>query len=630
MSGTSQRAMNDEATVEESEDVGALPVIETSQPPPRHLRQQNSARSINSTGSAAADATKKARLTLPPATKPGVSYVREQLAATESGGASASKIEAKPSLDTLITASTESYEEYVARKRQMNSHLTDIENHGSHDEDADVEDPYAHLRNQPRRPKTVPVAYEVEATPVFDDDDDGKKRRNPLKDWRVLLFLAVALSAIVGLTVALLMQNNNSGGNGGNTSAGSGSQATVGGIDGPIGQGSPTSEPTSSSFPIFSETSRPTSGPMFSPTESPSKAPIRSAPTDAPETSSPTSAPVAAVPIPVTNPPTSSPVAATGITPSLYIIEPFTMTLLTSTQIDQNKLVAATSSHLIPFVQDAVPNLLTMSLSVDLSAPGNKRRRLRLYESRDLQLQFATYTATFSGEIQLGDDSFVPTESTMKAVLSEAFSGENLDSFILDELWANARVTIGAIVIRDVKGDVVGRSKTYSPVTGSLQTPLTNRFTRAGAMFDITAKNFPVKITRLSIHTSTTDANVPVEVWVKTGSYVGYERDEGAWASSNNGQPYILAQGMGLGKLTAIPEDQFEPLTIPAGQTIGVYITLSEGRELLLGQSSQLGEGKTENSLIEIQSGSSVDYRFGAVNPGKTWGGSIRYELEKE
>ena len=144
------------------------------------------------------------------------------------------------------------------------------------------------------------------------------------------------------------------------------------------------------------------------------------------------------------------------------------------------------------------------------------------------------------------------------------------------------------------------------------------------------AKHFPVKITRLSIHTSTTDANVPVEVWVKTGSYVGYERDEGAWTSSNNGQPYILAQGMGLGKLTAIPEDQFEPLTIPAGQTIGVYITLSEGRELLLGQSSQLGEGKTENSLIEIQSGSSVDYRFGAVNPGKTWGGSIRYELEKE
>ena len=695
---------NDEATVE-SEAITNLPVIETSQPPPRHLRQQNSARSVNSTGSMAADATKKARLTtLPPATKPGISYVREQLAATESGAISAvamsEKIDTKPSLDTLITASTESYDEYVARKRRMNTHLADIENYGSHDdeEDANVEaevDPYAHLRNQPRRPKTVPVAYEVEATPVFDGDDGGKNRRNPLKDWRVLLFLAVALSAVVGLTVALLMQNNNSGGNDGSTSADSGSQATVGGIDGPIGLGSPTSQPTSSSFPIFPEvvpeesvdvdnesvsggvvqitleptraptlsptrkpvvvdtssptpvvtmvevetTSSPTPGPTFNPTQSPSKAPASPAPTnapispfptDAPATISPTSAPVAAVPIPVTANPTSSPVAAVGIATALYKIEPFTMTLLTSTQIDQNRLVAATSSHLIPFVQNAVPNLLTMSLSVDLSVPGNKRRRLRSNESRNLQLQFATYTATFSGEIQLGDDTFVPDASTMKAILGQAFSGENLDSFILDELWANARVTVGAIVVRDVNGDTVGQSKAYSPVTGSLQTPLTNRFTRAGVMFDITAKHFPVKITRLSIHTSTTDANVPVEVWIKSGSYVGHERDEGAWTSSTNGQPYILAQGMGLGKLTPVPEDQFESLTIPAGQTIGVYITLSEGRELLLGQTSQLGEGKTENSLIEIQSGSSVDYRFGAVNPGKTWGGSIRYELEKE
>lgn len=189
MSGTSasasksnERAMNDEATVE-SEAITNLPVIETSQPPPRHLRQQNSARSMNSTGSMAADATKKARLTtLPPATKPGISYVREQLAATESGAISAvtmsEKIDTKPSLDTLITASTERYDEYVARKRRMNTHLADIENYGSHDEeveDADVEaeeeDPYAHLRNQPRRPKTVPVAYEVEATPVYDDDE---------------------------------------------------------------------------------------------------------------------------------------------------------------------------------------------------------------------------------------------------------------------------------------------------------------------------------------------------------------------------------------------------------------------------------------------------------------------------
>ena len=142
--------------------------------------------------------------------------------------------------------------------------------------------------------------------------------------------------------------------------------------------------------------------------------------------------------------------AAVGIATALYKIEPFTMTLLTSTQIDQNRLVAATSSHLIPFVQNAVPNLLTMSLSVDLSAPGNKRmRRLRSNESRNLQLQFATYTATFSGEIQLGDDTFVPDASMMKAILGQAFSGENLDSFILDELWANARVTVGAIVIRD-------------------------------------------------------------------------------------------------------------------------------------------------------------------------------------
>ena len=619
MSGTpapSNRATSasDEATVE-SDAVASLPVIETSHPPPRHMRQQNSARSLNSTGSAA-DASKKARLTtLAPATKPGVSYVREQLAATESGAVSAtasipSKIDANPSLDTLVTASTESYDDYVARKRRMNSYLVDIENNYGED-DAEVEaevDPYAHLRNQPRRPKTVPVAYEVEATPVFDDDDDGEKRRNPLKDWRVLLFLALALSAIVGLTVALLMQNNNNG------NGNDGSQSAVGGID-----VSGTPEPVDN-VNVDNESEGGNASGGLEPTRMPTLSPV-----DQPVVEvTPTRSPIDTVPI--TNTPTSSPVATIDV-PLLYKFESFTMHFLTSTQLDQNKLVAAVSNHLIPFVSAAVPNLLNMSLNVDLSAPRNKRH-LRSLQSRELQLQFASYTATFSGEIRLRDNSFSPSESTVEEILNEAFSGSNLDAFILDELKANARINIGAIVVMDGNGEAVGRSKTYSPVNGSLQTPLTNRFTRAGVMFDITAKNFPVKITRIGIHTIITENDVPVEVFIKTGSYVGYEQDESSWTPQNGGEPYVLEQGLGLGKITPIPEDQFQSFTIPAGQTIGVYITMSEdSRDMFLGQTSQLGDGNTENSLVEIQSGSSVGYRFGAVNPGRAWGGSIRYEL---
>ena len=619
MSGTpapSNRATSasDEATVE-SDAVASLPVIETSHPPPRHMRQQNSARSLNSTGSAA-DASKKARLTtLAPATKPGVSYVREQLAATESGAVSAtaaipSKIDANPSLDTLVTASTESYDDYVARKRRMNSYLVDIENNYGED-DAEVEaevDPYAHLRNQPRRPKTVPVAYEVEATPVFDDDDKGEKRRNPLKDWRVLLFLALALSAIVGLTVALLMQNNNNG------NGNDGSQSAVGGID-----VSGTPEPVDN-VNVDNESEGGNASGGLEPTRMPTLSPV-----DQPVVEvTPTRSPIDTVPI--TNTPTSSPVATIDV-PLLYKFEPFTMHFLTSTQLDQNKLVAAVSNHLIPFVSAAVPNLLNMSLNVDLSAPRNKRH-LRSLQSRELQLQFASYTATFSGEIRLRDNSFSPSESTVEEILNEAFSGSNLDAFILDELKANARINIGAIVVMDGNGEAVGRSKTYSPVNGSLQTPLTNRFTRAGVMFDITAKNFPVKITRIGIHTIITENDVPVEVFIKTGSYVGYEQDESSWTPQNGGEPYVLEQGLGLGKITPIPEDQFQSFTIPAGQTIGVYITMSEdSRDMFLGQTSQLGDGNTENSLVEIQSGSSVGYRFGAVNPGRAWGGSIRYEL---
>ena len=619
MSGTpapSNRATSasDEATVE-SDAVASLPVIETSHPPPRHMRQQNSARSLNSTGSAA-DASKKARLTtLAPATKPGVSYVREQLAATESGAVSAtasipSKIDANPSLDTLVTASTESYDDYVARKRRMNSYLVDIENNYGED-DAEVEaevDPYAHLRNQPRRPKTVPVAYEVEATPVFDDDDKGEKRRNPLKDWRVLLFLALALSAIVGLTVALLMQNNNNG------NGNDGSQSAVGGID-----VSGTPEPVDN-VNVDNESEGGNASGGLEPTRMPTLSPV-----DQPVVEvTPTRSPIDTVPI--TNTPTSSPVATIDV-PLLYKFEPFTMHFLTSTQLDQNKLVAAVSNHLIPFVSAAVPNLLNMSLNVDLSAPRNKRH-LRSLQSRELQLQFASYTATFSGEIRLRDNSFSPSESTVEEILNEAFSGSNLDAFILDELKANARINIGAIVVMDGNGEAVGRSKTYSPVNGSLQTPLTNRFTRAGVMFDITAKNFPVKITRIGIHTIITENDVPVEVFIKTGSYVGYEQDQSSWTPQNGGEPYILEQGLGLGKITPIPEDQFQSFTIPAGETVGVYITMSEdSRGMLLGQTSQLGGGNTENSLVEIQSGSSVGYRFGAVNPGRAWGGSIRYEL---
>ena len=675
-------------------------VVETSQPPPRHMRN-HSGRDLSNAGGPGSSRSLnsgKARLTTAPATQPGIeqayyiprnvagaAYVRETLAATESGAhviGQVPSLDKAKSCDTLVTATTESFDDYVARKRRQNAHLGDF-GRNSIGEEADNEneeqvevDPYAHLRNQPSRPRPesdstlMPVAYEVEARPVYEEEDSGRKRRkNPLKDWRVLLFLAVALSAIVGLTVALLMQNKG-GGSGDNQKQPTnvpptGTTSTVAPTDGANEDDSganimPTSQPiipniephltsvpnevkdkagasdstikptlNPTTMPSAEKTSQATAKPAaVKPVSESTNAPTL-APTAAPDTASPTMSLV-------TDSPTISPTVpvtedvTVGLPPP-FEINPFRMSIISSTRIDEDSLLQVTSNHLLDSMQEFVPNLASMTLEIDLSAP-TKRRNLRKKEeqtTRELQLQFASYTAMFTGNLVLKDDTFTPTGDDVRSALTDAFSGENLESFI-GEKMGRLRINVGALVVKDSENNAIGSDNggvnAYVAVSGFLQTPLTDRFSRAGVMFDITAKDFPIRITSLSIHTQSTDNSIPLELWTKEESYVGFEGDEAAWSTPVQ---YTLETGMGLGKLTPIPADTFQSFTVPAVQTIGVYVTLTDGKGMLMGQTTSLGGGRTENALLRIESGSSIGYRFGQVNKNRAWGGQIRYELAK-
>eukprot|EP00562_Extubocellulus_spinifer_P000957 CAMPEP_0178480842 /NCGR_PEP_ID=MMETSP0696-20121128/5905_1 /TAXON_ID=265572 /ORGANISM="Extubocellulus spinifer, Strain CCMP396" /LENGTH=744 /DNA_ID=CAMNT_0020108297 /DNA_START=79 /DNA_END=2313 /DNA_ORIENTATION=+ len=686
-------------------------VVETSQPPPRYMRN-HSGRDLSNAGGPGSSRSLnsgKARLTTAPATQPGVeqayyvprnvtgaAYVRETLAATESGAhviGQVPSLDKAKSCDTLVTATTESFDDYMARKRRQNAHLGDFgrnnageEADNENGEQADV-DPYAHLRNQPSRPRPesdstlMPVAYEVEARPVYEEEDSGRKRRkNPLKDWRVLLFLAVALSAIVGLTVALLMQNKG-GGSGDNhkqptnvAPTGTTVPPTNGANEEDSGANiMPTSEPiipnvephltnvpnemkdkADASDATMEPSSKPTkmltaakpvsessNAPTLAPTADPDTAsPTMSVVTVSESTNAPTSAPTAApdsasptmslaTESPTTFPTIPATEDVTADIPLSFEINPFRMSIISSTQLDKDSLLQVTSDHLLDSMRKFVPNLSSMTLEIDLSAP-TKRRNLRKKEeqtTRELQLQFASFTAIFTGNLVLKDDTFTPTDDDVRSALTDAFSGENLESY-MGEKMALLRINIGALVVKDSEGNAIGSDSggvnAYGAVSGFLQTPLTDRFSRAGVMFDITAKDFPIRITSLSIHTQSKEKNLPLELLIKEESYVGFEGDEAAWSTPVQ---YTLETGMGLGKLTPIPADTFQSFTVPAGQTIGVYVTLTDGKGMLMGQTTSLGGGRTENALVRIESGSSIGYRFGQVNKNRAWGGQIRYEL---
>lgn len=132
-----------------------------------------------------------------------------------------------------------------------------------------------------------------------------------------------------------------------------------------------------------------------------------------------------------------------------------------------------------------------------------------------------------------------------------------------------------------------------------------------GNMFDLTAFN-EVTLDSFDINIGATTSEV-TEVYYKVGSYVGFETNPAAWTLL--GSTTVI--GAGAGQPTHLP---IGGLTVPAGQTYGIYIKITS-------TNIDYNNGSTvySNTDISLAMGVGLCSPFDGTNPSREWNGRIYY-----
>jgi hypothetical protein len=137
---------------------------------------------------------------------------------------------------------------------------------------------------------------------------------------------------------------------------------------------------------------------------------------------------------------------------------------------------------------------------------------------------------------------------------------------------------------------------------------------QAGNMIEVMAsKN--IVVNSFDIHTYST-GSVHAYVYVKKGSYVGFERDPSAWTKIAD----TVVVGKGSPNPTPIPQKDVDPVTINAGETFSFYITLDESSMRYTN-----GEVMAEDASLKVIRSNGNKFPFGASYPDRIWNGILNY-----
>ncbi|MFM7766280.1 MAG: hypothetical protein ACKO9S_00305, partial [Bacteroidota bacterium] len=157
-----------------------------------------------------------------------------------------------------------------------------------------------------------------------------------------------------------------------------------------------------------------------------------------------------------------------------------------------------------------------------------------------------------------------------------------------------------------------------STVGGGPPTPLTTTFQAGngfdGNMFDITAIN---TITIDSIAGNFNAGSGTAEVWYRVGSYQGFTGSNAGWTQA--GTAAYTSTGNGAPGTTINANLN---ITIPAGQTYGIYVHASGGVQYTNG--TAVGNLYTSDANVQVFEGHGGAY-FNLVNQPRIFNGRIMY-----
>jgi hypothetical protein len=140
----------------------------------------------------------------------------------------------------------------------------------------------------------------------------------------------------------------------------------------------------------------------------------------------------------------------------------------------------------------------------------------------------------------------------------------------------------------------------------------------SGNMFDLTTLSNALNITSLDVSTLNTGA-LTVNVYTKTGTYVGSETNSGVWSKVATGSTTATTSDNGSVTTVDISDFLLNPNT-----TYGMYVEL-----IGTGVNFTSGANTYSNSDLSITTGSGIGGAFGstAVLTPRTWNGTINYNV---
>ena len=138
-----------------------------------------------------------------------------------------------------------------------------------------------------------------------------------------------------------------------------------------------------------------------------------------------------------------------------------------------------------------------------------------------------------------------------------------------------------------------------------------------GNMFDVKALSGNVSISRVDLNLNAAAGTVvPVLVYYKTGSYLGFESQSSAWTLLGN---YSVTSA-GPGNPSAMP---LGTIRLAVGQIYGVFVTTTNGTAMLYTS----GAKTYSNVDIQVTLGNGMYYPSGAFVTPRTWNGTIYYAV---
>lgn len=159
-------------------------------------------------------------------------------------------------------------------------------------------------------------------------------------------------------------------------------------------------------------------------------------------------------------------------------------------------------------------------------------------------------------------------------------------------------------------------AEAQSSATATISTTMAAGNGSSGNMFDIVALN-AIEVNGFDVHLSGT-ALTTIEVWYRTGSFVGFE-------SSNAGWTQVLTTtvtGAGAGNMTFVPANF--TVSIPAGQTYAFFVTSNGGSGMSYTNGTLLGSIYTQNADLQFLEGKGGGY-FTVTNSPRVFNGQMRY-----